>query len=130
VVPVVEWLNQPRLGGEPISDIDGVMAMQDAINLMWGYLFPAADYASMPARVVLGAEPPKVPILDENGQVVGSKPAKMDDLANKRLLFLPGVQGRRTSRSGTPRSSTCSLSVVVEAVGHIAAQTRRRATTC
>jgi hypothetical protein len=93
VVPVVEWLNRPRLGGAPISDITGVMAMQDAINMMWAYLFTAADHASMPARVVLGAEPPKVPILDENGQVIGSRPAKMDDIAGKRLLFLPGATG-------------------------------------
>ena len=94
-VPVVEWVNRPMLGMEPLSDIEGTMAMQDAINMLWAYLFTAADHASMPARVVLGAEPPKIPILDAEGQIIGSKPAKLEDLANGRLLFLPGAGGNK-----------------------------------
>jgi hypothetical protein len=124
VVPVVEWLNKPHLGGHPISDIDGVMAMQDAINLMWGYLFSAADYASMPARVVTGAEPPKVPILNDSGEVVGTKPATMEDLTNKRLLFLPGVDGKANIAQWDAAKLDVFTSVVVEAIGHVAAQTR------
>lgn len=120
VVPVVEWLNRPRLGGEPISDINGVIAMQDAINLMWGYLFASADYASMPARVVEGGAPPKVPILDENGEKVGERPAKMEDLANSRLLFLPTGKVAQWEAA----KSDFFLGVVTEAVGHVAAQTR------
>lgn len=119
-VPVVEWLNRPRLGNEPISDIDGVIAMQDTINAMWGYLFPAADHASMPARVFMGGEPPKVPVLDSDGQVIGSRPAKMEDLAEKRLLHLT------SDKIGefTPAKLDVFLGVITEAVGHIAAQTR------
>jgi len=118
-VPVVEWPNRPLLSGDPISDIAGVKAMQDAINLMWGYLFVAADYASMPARVVQG-EPPNVPILDENGQVIGKRPAKMEDLAQGRLLFLPGAQG---IGSWDAAKLDVFTDVVNEAISHIAAQT-------
>lgn len=124
IVPVVEWLNQPRLGGEPISAISGVIAMQDAINLMWGYLFSSADYASMPARVVTGAEPPQVPILDASGQIIGKKPATMEDLTNKRLLFLPGVDGKANIAQWDAAKLDVFTSVVVEAIGHIAAQTQ------
>lgn len=120
-VPVVEFLNRPRLGAEPISDIQGTMAMQDAINLMWGYLFNAADHASMPARVVIGAEPPKVPILDAQGQVVGSRPAKMEDLAKGRMLFLPGAQG--ISQWDAAKLDVFT-GVITQAIGHVAAQTR------
>lgn len=120
-VPVVEFLNRPRLGADPISDIEGTMAMQDAINLMWGYLFNAADHASMPARVVIGAEPPKVPILDEAGQVIGSRPAKMGDLAKGRMLFLPGAQG--ISQWDAAKLDVFT-GVITQAIGHVAAQTR------
>lgn len=122
-VPVVEWLNRPMLGAEPLSDIAGTIAMQDAINMLWAYLFTAADHASMPARVVLGAEPPKVPILDENGQVVGSKPAKMEDLAQGRLLFLPGAGGNSRIDQWDAAKLDVFTAVIDKAVGHVAAQT-------
>lgn len=123
-VPVVEWLNRPMLGGDPISDIGGTIAMQDAINMLWAYLFTAADHASMPARVVLGAEPPKIPILNAEGQVVGSQPAKLEDLAQGRLLFLPGAAA---SNARIDQWDAAKLDVftgvIAEAVAHIAAQT-------
>lgn len=125
VVPIVEWVNRPMLGGEPISDIEGTMAMQDAINMLWAYLFAAADQASMAARVVLGAEPPKIPVLDEQGQIIGSKPAKLEDLANGRLLFLPGVQGNApTIDQWDAAKLDVFTNVVTQGVGHVAAQTR------
>lgn len=121
-VPVVEWPNRPLLGGEPLSDIAGTMAMQDAINLLWAYLFNAADHASMPARVVLGADPPKVPVLDANGQVIGSRPAKMEDLANGRMLFLTGKDGK------IAQWDAAKLDVfgteITRGIGHVAAQTQ------
>ena len=124
VVPIVEWPNRPMLGGEPISDIAGTMAMQDAINLLWAYLFTAADYASMPGRVVLGAEPPKIPILDDNGQIIGSKPAKLEDLAKGRLLFLPGAGDKNpTVAQYDAAKLDVFTNVVTQGVGHIAAQT-------
>lgn len=119
-VPVVEWQNRPLLGGEPISDIDGTMAMQDAINMLWAYMFASADFASMPARVVLGGDVPKVPVLDDNGQVVGEKPALMEDLARGRLLFLPGAE--KIDQWDAAKLDVFT-SVITQAVGHIAAQT-------
>lgn len=121
VVPVVEILNRPRIGMNPVSEIDGVIAMQDAMNAMWSYLFANADQASMEARIVLGAEPPKVPILDDNGQIVGEKAAKMEDLAEGRLLFLPNATGVAQYSSA---KADYFLAIVREAIAHIAAQTR------
>lgn len=90
VVPMVEFPNRPLLKTGPISDIDGTMAMQDAINLFWAYLFTAADFASMPARVVMGQEPPKIPILDANGQKIGEKAVDGEALKAGRMLWLSG----------------------------------------
>lgn len=122
VVPVVEFANRPMLGGEPISDIAGTTAMQDAVNLLWAYLFNAADFASFPQRVVMGQEPPKVPILDANGQKVGEVPVDLKKLAQDRLLWLTG---QNTSIGSWPAANLQAYTDIVEvAVGHIAAQTR------
>lgn len=121
-VPVVEMKNRPLLGGRPLSDIAGSMAMQDAVNLLWAYAFTAADYASMPARVVMGQEPPKLPILDDNGQKIGEQPVKMEDLAQGRLLWLTG---KDTTIGSFPAAQLDPFTTVIEvAVGHIASQTR------
>lgn len=90
VVPMVEFPNRPVLGTGPISDIEGTVAAQDAVNLMWAYLFGAADFASHPARVVMGQEPPKMPILDDKGQKVGERPVDMEKLKNGRMMWLTG----------------------------------------
>lgn len=124
-VPIVEWANRPQLKDEPISDIAGTMSMQDAINTLWAYLFTAADHASMAARVVLGAEPPKIPVLDGTGQIIGSKPAKLEDLAEGRMLFLPGVNGSNVSIDQWDAAKLdVFTSVISQAVGHVAAQTQ------
>jgi hypothetical protein len=121
-VPVVEIPNRPLLGGDPVSEIQGVMPMQDAINLLWAYLFLSADFASMPARVVLGASPPMVPVLDVDGKRVSERPVDLKDLAEKRLLYMSGGDARIDSWEAA------KLDVFTEtievAVGHIAAQTR------
>jgi hypothetical protein len=122
VVPVVEFENRPRLGKEPMSDIAGTMAMQDAINLLWAYLFNAADFASMPGRVIMGQAPPMIPLLNEQGQKVGEVPVDEKKLAEGRLLWLTG---QNTSIGSFPAADLTSFTTVVEvAVGHLAAQTR------
>ena len=123
MVPVVEIGNRPTLRGDPISEIQGVMPMQDAINLLWAYLFLAADYASMDARVILGTEPPRMPILDKDGvTVIGTRAVEMKDLREKRLLTLTGKDAKIDSWQAA------KLNIFTEtieiAVGHIAAQTR------
>lgn len=121
-VPVVEVPNRPILGGDPVSEIQGVIPMQDAINLLWAYLFLAADYASMPARVVLHQSPPMRPILDANGQKIGETPVDIKDLAEKRLLYL---SGKDTAIDSWDAAKLDTFTDVIDnAVGHIAAQTR------
>lgn len=122
VVPVVEYANRPRLADEPLSDIAGTMAMQDAVNLLWAYLFNAADFASMPSRVIMGQGPPMVPVLDENGQKVGEVPVDEKKLTEGRMLWLTG---QSSSIGSFPAANLTAFTDIVEvAVGHIAAQTR------
>jgi hypothetical protein len=122
VISAVEMPNRPMLGGEPLSDIKGTMAMQDAINLLWAYLFSQADFAGMPARVVMGQEPPMVPILDANGLQVGEKPVDMKKLAEDRILWLTGDK----AKIGQWESAKLDMftGVIETAVTHVAAQTR------
>jgi hypothetical protein len=122
IVPMVEFPNRPTLGGIPVSDIAGTMAMQDAINLLWAYLFTAADFASMPARVVMGQEPPKIPILDETGNKVGEKVVDMKKIAEDRVLWLTG-QNTKIAQWDAAKLDVFTSTIEV-GVTHIAAQTR------
>jgi hypothetical protein len=122
LVPMVELPNRPLLADDPISDVSGVIAMQDAVNLLWSQLFTASDFASFPQRVVLGAEPPKTPILDANGQVIGTKPVPLEKFAVDRVLWL---SSDKASIGSWPAANLEAYTKVIEvAVGHIAAQTR------
>jgi len=122
-VSVVELPNRPVLGRGPLSDIKGTVAMQNAINLLWAYLFNAADSASMPARVVMGQEPPKIPVLDSDGQPTGQfKPVDAKSLTNGRMLWLTG---QNTSIDKWDAANLEVFTKVIErSVAHIAAQTR------
>lgn len=122
VVPVVEVPNRPTLLGDPQSEIQSVIPMQDAINLLWAYLFLAADYASMPARVVLGASPPMIPILDQDGKKIGEKPLDVKELSEKRLFYVSG-EGAKVDAWEAARLDVFTDTIDV-AVGHIASQTR------
>lgn len=122
VVPVVEISNRPTLKGDPISEIAGVVPMQNAINLLWAYLFLAADYASMDARVMLATSPPMIPMLDKDGKVIGSRAVEMKDLREKRLITLTGDNARIDSWKAAQLD--IFTNTIEVAVGHIAAQTR------
>ena len=122
VVPVVEMPNRPLLGAEPLSEISGTRAMQDAINLQWAYLFNASDHASFSARVVMGQEPPKIPILDENGQKIGEKSVDLKKLSEDRILWLTG-QNTKIAQWDVAKLDVFTQ-VIEVAVAHIAAQTR------
>jgi hypothetical protein len=123
VVPVVEFLNRPMLDfSDPVSDVSGVVAMQDAVNLLWAQLFTASDYASFPTRIVLGAERPVIPVLDESGNVVGERPVDMEKFAVDRVQFFSGDD---VSTSEWSAANLAAYTDIIEvAVGHIAAQTR------
>jgi hypothetical protein len=122
VVPVVELRNQTLLDDSPISDIQGVMAMQDSINLVWAYLLNALDSASLPQRVVTGADVPQVPILDSNGQQIGTRPVELDKLHGEAILWLPDDAAKIAEWSVAQLDAFGS--VIERGVEHIAAQTR------
>ncbi|MBB4072056.1 phage portal protein [Canibacter oris] len=121
-VPIVPMPNRPVLGEDPISEIRGAMAMQDAINLLWAYLFLAADYASMEARVVLGSGPPTIPILNDAGEIIGSRPVDLGELREKRIMYIPNGDAKIDS---WPAAQLEPFTEVIEmAIGHICAQSR------
>jgi len=122
VVPVVEVPNRPTLMGDPVSEIQGVIPMQNAINLLWAYLLLSADYASMDARVVLGAAPPMIPILDDTGKEIGQRPVDMADVREKRMLFIKGDNA--SIDSWTAAALDVFTNTIDVAVGHISSQTR------
>lgn len=122
VVPVVELRNQTLLDDSPISDIAGVMAMQDSVNLVWAYLLNALDSASLPQKVVTGADVPEIPILDSNGQQVGTRPVELDKLHGEAILWLPGGEAKIAEWSVAQLDAFGN--VIERCVEHIAAQTR------
>lgn len=122
IVPMVELPNRPLLTRDPVSDVAGVIAMQDAVNLLWAQLFTASDYASFPQRIVTGAEIPEIPILGENGDIVGSRPVDLEKFAVDRVMFFTG-DNVKTSEWTAANLDTYT-NVIEVAVGHIAAQTR------
>ncbi|MBG0828545.1 phage portal protein [Planomonospora sp. ID67723] len=121
-VPMVEFRSQTLLDDDPVSDIDGVIAMQDAINLTWAYLMNALDYASLPQRIVLGADIPKVPVLNSDGRVIGQRPVELDTLNSERIMWVPGEHARVAQWS--PADLAAYSNVIERGVEHVAAQTR------
>lgn len=121
-VSFIEIPNRPMLRGEPRSEIEGVMPLQEGINLLWSYLFHAADYASMPARVLLGTNPPMRKVLDAAGNHVGDTPITMKDLNEARMAVFNGEHAKIDQWD--PASLNPFTDVIEIAVGHIAAQTR------
>lgn len=122
VVPLIEIPNRSRLQRGPVSDIHGAKAMQDAINFLWGLTFAAADHASLPGRVVMGQQPPKIPILDKDGQQVGEKDIDIKDLQHGRMLWLTGQNAKIGEFT---RANLATFTDVIEiAIGHMSAQTR------
>jgi hypothetical protein len=121
-VPMVELRNQTLLDDNPLSDIAGAIAMQDAINLVWAYLLNALDFASLPQRVVMGTDVPRIPVLDTNGQKIGERPIELDTLIAERILWIPGENAKISQWSAADLSAYSG--VIERAIEHIAAQTR------
>jgi len=121
-VPLIELANRPRLVGEPVSDIAGTLAMQHAINLLWAQLFAVSDEATIGQRVILGAEQPVTPILNESGDVVGEKPVDLKKLRRDNVLWVtdPGAKAFEWQAANLKPFTD----IIEIAVGHIAAQTR------
>jgi hypothetical protein len=122
VVPLVELQNRPRTLGGPMSDVAGTLAMQDAINLLWAYLLNAADFASLPQRVVLGADLPKVPVLNDQGDVIGSRDVPLEKFGADRVVWLTSKDAEIDQWDAA--ALDVYTKVIEVQVAHIAAQTR------
>jgi hypothetical protein len=121
-VPMEEFRNTALLDDRPISDLSGVASMQDAVNLIWAYLFNGLDFATMDQRVVTGADMPKIPVLDAEGQKIGEKDADLKKLVTERILWLTGPTAKIES---WPAANLDIFDRVIgTCVDHIAAQTR------
>lgn len=121
-VPLVEIPNRPRLMGEPHSDITAALAMQHAINLFWAELFAVADEATLGQRLIIGAEPPVVPVLNEDGEVVGEKPVDLKKLRRDNIAFITDPNAK--AHQWQAAKLDVFTNVIEIMVGHIAAQTR------
>lgn len=122
VVPLVEFANRPRLLGEPFSDISGTLSMQNAINLLWSYLFASADEATLGQRVIIGGEIPTIPVLNDDGEEVGQKPIDLAKFSRGRALWLENPETKIAQWQAAQMD--VYTDVIEIAVGHIAAQTR------
>ncbi|MET8824779.1 phage portal protein [Streptomyces sp. NPDC004610] len=122
LVPLVELPNKPVLVGEPISDVSGVVAMQDAINLIWAQLFTASDAASFPQRVIMGADRPVIPKLNSAGEIIGKQAVDLDKFQIDRVAWITGKDARIAEWQAANLSWWTGIIEV--AVGHVAAQTR------
>jgi hypothetical protein len=122
IVPLVEFTNRPRLRGEPMSDVKGALAMQHAINLLWAQLFAVSDEATIGQRIILGAEQPKVPILDGDGNIVGDRPVDLKKLRQDNILWIEDPNAKATEWN--PAKWDVFTDVIEIGVGHVAAQSR------
>lgn len=122
VVPIVEVPNRPALRGEPQSEIAGVIPKQNAVNLLWAYLFFAADYASMPARVLLGAEPPMRKVMHEDGVTFHEEPVTMQELNETRFAVFSGENAKIDQWDASKLDVFTNVIDIL--VGHIFSQTR------
>lgn len=123
-LPLVELPNRARLMGEPKSDISGTLAMQHAINLLWAQLFAVSDEATIGQRVIIGAEMPKMPILNSDGEIVGERPLDLKKLRRDNILWVESDNSGAKIGEWAPAKLDVFTNVIEIAVGHIAAQTR------
>lgn len=121
-VPLSELRNQSLMDDNPVSDISGIMPLQDAVNLIWAYLLNGLDQASLPGRVITGAELPKVPILANDGSIAGYRDVELDELMKERILWIPGKEV--SVEEWTAAALDVFSAVISQLVEHIAAQTR------
>ena len=77
VVPIVPFVNRPRLGGDGHSEIEPVMSNQDAINKLRADALISSEFASFRQRWVIGMD---IPIDPETGHPVEPFRAAVDRL--------------------------------------------------
>lgn len=122
-IPMRELRNQMLLDNNPVSDIAQVESMQDTVNIIWAYLLNALDYASMPARVIMGGDPMTEPVFDDKtGMKIGERPVELDQQVLDRITQLTG--DNVSIGEWTSSNLNAFIPVIEKAVEHIAAETR------
>ena len=107
----------------PISDVEQVESMQDAVNVCWAYTLNALDFASMPARVILGGDSLSEPVFDKaTGEQVGERPVNLDKQVMERIMQITG--DNVSIGEWTASNLQAFLPIIQKAVEHIAAETR------
>lgn len=122
-IPMVEMRNQCMLDNLPMSDTAMVEDMQDTINVVWAYLLNGLDYATLPARLLLGGDTLEEPVFDDKThEIIGTKPIELDKQVTERILHIPGEGVTATEFSAANLQGF--IPVIEKAVEHIAAETR------
>lgn len=97
--------------------------MQDAVNVCWAYTLNALDFASMPARVILGGDSLSEPVFDKaTGEQVGERPVNLDKQVMERIMQITG--DNVSIGEWTASNLQAFLPIIQKAVEHIAAETR------
>lgn len=118
VVPVIPFINRPRLNGSGLSEIEEVMPIQDAVNQTVRNGLLIAEIAAFPQRYGINLEPE----VDETGQPVERYKASI-----KRLWLAPAPEaGEPETKFGQfPAADLTPLVKWVEQrIQHIATITR------
>lgn len=95
--------------------------MQDAVNVCWAYTLNALDFASMPARVILGGDSLSEPVFDKaTGEQVGERPVNLDKQVMERIMQITG--DNVSIGEWTASNLQAFLPIIQKAVEHIAAR--------
>lgn len=114
IVPFVPLINRPRLLGHGVSEIDNMIALQDAVNKVLADLMIAAEFSSFRQRWMTGAE---IPVDPETGQPVEDWKAAITKLWNVEDKDAKFGEFSETNL----RNFVATIEMLVQ---HIASQTR------
>jgi hypothetical protein len=113
-VPVVPLVNKPRLDGTGVSEIEGVIPKQDAVNKEIIDMLTASEFAAFKQRWIAG--------MDVEIDPVTKKPIAPFDIGVDRALIAPHSETRFGEFSES--NLTNYVSAIEMLVQHIASQTR------
>jgi hypothetical protein len=112
VVPLVEFANNPRTLGDPMSEIEGVLPLQDAANKLLADTLVAAEFSAFKQRWATGMEIPTDP---ESNQ-----PVEPFDAAVTRLWLAEDAQTRFGEFAATELGNyTGAIDTIVQHIASI-----------
>ena len=121
VVPVIPLENKPGLLGQPHSDLQPAIPIQNAINKLCSDLLVASEYGAFPQRVITGWESPLDP---ETGRPMFSSSDRRNwlEAAMSRVWTFSNADVKTSSLPAADLANfTTALEVFVQ---HMAAQTK------